>query len=182
MPELSFSLLADIAGCFGFVLSALLAICGWWKTRMHLSVDIDFECLSACSFYSSKYLNAVIAFSFVNKSSNPISVNYVSIECSKNASYRCSLEKGYVSHHFRPLIDTDMKYYEFIKESADFPLNMNSYGACYEYISFAFPRDFQIETVKHIRIVTNHGATVIDDLETIQRFQQFLSEAHPGLV
>lgn len=179
MSWLEYSELADIAGCLGFVFSILIAASSCWKKRMNLCIEIDFDALSNNSFLSSRYLNSVSAFSFTNKSANPISINYISIECVNNATYRCSLEKGFVAHHFRPLIDTNLKFYENIKESADFPIELNSYGASYQYIYFSLPRDLDISGINLFRISTNHGYVIIDDCETIQRFQQFLSEAYP---
>ena len=86
MSWLEYSELADIAGCLGFVFSILIAASSCWKKRMNLCIEIDFDALSNNSFLSSRYLNSVSAFSFTNKSANPISINYISIECVNNAT------------------------------------------------------------------------------------------------
>lgn len=95
----------------------------------------------------------------INKSQNPISVNYFELIDENNISYICHFNPSLVEHKFQHLIDTDNTYEKFI-ESATFPINLNSLGASKEYVYFHLPKNFKI---KKCNIYTNRGNVIVNN-------------------
>lgn len=160
----------------GFLMSLGSWIRSLWIERKNLIVSMDFESQYKESFLSSLYLNAVIAFTFENKSSNSIVVTFIEIQTTSGEKYRANLTPGYVAHKWHNEIDPGVSTYERFIESAAFPVNVCPFGAAYEYIIFSLPKDREWNDLNQIIIHTNRGPILMEDFETICRFQEFLQK------
>ncbi len=160
----------------GFLMSLASWIRSLWIERKNLIVSMDFESQYKESFLSSLCLNATIAFAFENKSSNSIAVTFIEIQTKSGKKYRASLIPGYVAHKWRNEIDPRVSAYDRFVESAAFPVNICPFGAAYEYIVFSLPKNREWNDLSQVIVHTNRGLILVEDSETIYKFQEFLQK------
>lgn len=151
----------------------------WIKTflnsRANIDIAFDFDSEYMDSGLSSLYLNAAVAVSIENKSSNPIAITFIKIKMKSGESYRARLGAGFVAHKHMGGIHKSDGYDRFI-ESASFPIQVGPYGAAYEYILFALPKDRDWNSICEILVQTNRNCVTISDQETICRLQELLQK------
>lgn len=137
---------------FSLIISIITALNMFWKQRRKLSFKIK-EITFADYLDDSNTGQLCIQMFFINKSQNPISINYIELFDSQGKSYICSLNPGLVAHKFQKMIDTNGTYEKFI-ESAQFPIYLESLSAKVEYVYFHIPIKHNITKCL---IYTNRG-------------------------
>lgn len=151
MPDIDFNYFTAIVSLTSLAISLCTAFYVFWKQRRNIVFKIND--VSFVDFIDNPNGQLCVQMFFINKSQNPISINYIELKDSNNNTYICNLIPGLVKHKFSHLIDTDTCYQKFI-ESAQFPICLDSLSAKLEYVYFQIPIDHEI---KKCTIYTNRG-------------------------
>ena len=146
-----------------------------WRNRSRIEFTFDFtdtmhfECFTNES-KSTIFLHVPVLVE--NRSGLPISITRVVLVDENGNTYRTDFYSSFSSHFVQPLIDSDGSY-EKIIHTAEFPIDICSFGARYEILSFSFPANCYYQISK-VQIYTNRKTFVkIDQLERIN--QEILS-------
>ena len=129
----------------------------------------DFRC---AAIKCDEAILLIILALFENKSSKPISVNY--IELIGNSICRCDVIPKFVGtiRNTVPEADGDAPYLRYI-ESAKFPINIAGNQSAVEYISFRLPNDFKLQNIK---LYTQYGFLKVAKKDHISQVRYLLEE------
>lgn len=117
------------------------------------NIEIEVNNCKFVDFLDSEMGQYALEILVINKSQNPISINYIEFFDKNNKSYKCSLLPSLHFHHFQKMIDTNTMYEKFI-ESTPFPIRLDSQDAKLVIFYLHFPIK---ATVAKCLIYTNKG-------------------------